>query len=74
MLAAYHRERSTSEAEIAALPTIARGAAIRFLLTRLYDWLNHPRGAFVKPKDPQEYLSILQFNQRVTAAGEYGID
>ena len=50
MLTAYRRERSTSDAEIAALPTIARGAAIRFLLTRLYDWLNHPEGAFVKPK------------------------
>ena len=74
MLAAYRRERSTSDAEIAALPTIARGAAIRFLLTRLYDWLNHPEGAFVKPKDPREYLSILQFHQRVTAPGEYGMD
>ena len=74
MLTAYRRERSTSDAEIAALPTIARGAAIRFLLTRLYDWLNHPEGAFVKPKDPCEYLSILQFHQRVTGPGEYGID
>ena len=74
MLAAYRRERSTSDAEIAALPTIARGAAIRFLLTRLFDWLNRPEGAFVKPKDPREYLSILQFHQRVTAPGEYGVD
>jgi homoserine kinase type II len=73
MLTAYRRERNTSDAEIAALPTIARGAAIRFLLTRLYDWLNHPEGAFVKPKDPREYLSILQFHQRVTGPGEYGI-
>jgi homoserine kinase type II len=74
MLTAYRRERSTSDAEIAALPIIARGAAIRFLLTRLYDWLNHPKGAFVKLKDPREYLSILQFHQRVSVPGEYGID
>ena len=74
MLAAYRQERNTSDAEIAALPTIARGAALRFLLTRLYDWLNHPKGAFVRPKDPREYLSVLQFHQRVTAPGEYGID
>ena len=48
--------------EIAVLPVIARGAALRFLLTRLYDWLNHPEGALLKPKDPRrEYLSILNF-------------
>lgn len=74
MLAAYRRQRDTSVTELSALPTIARGAAIRFLLTRLYDWINHPEGAFVKPKDPREYLSILQFHQRVKTPGEYGLD
>lgn len=74
MLSAYRRERDVSASEIAALPTIARGAALRFLLTRLYDWLNHPEGAFVKPKDPLEYLTILQFHQSVSTPGEYGLD
>ena len=74
MLSAYRKERDVSEAEIAALPVIARGAALRFLLTRLYDWLNHPEGALVKPKDPREYLSILQFHQQVAAPGQYGLD
>ncbi len=40
-----------------ALPILARGSALRFLLTRLYDRLNHPPGALVKPKDPLEYLA-----------------
>ena len=74
MLSAYRKERDVSEAEIAALPVIARGAALRFLLTRLYDWLNHPEGALVKPKDPREYLSILQFHQQVATPGQYGLD
>jgi len=74
MLSAYRKERDVSEAEIQALPVIARGAALRFLLTRLYDWLNHPEGALVKPKDPREYLYILQFHQQVSAPGEYGLD
>lgn len=74
MLYAYRQERPVTEAEIAALPVIARGAALRFLLTRLYDWLHHPEGAFVKPKDPLEYLTILQFHQQVKSAGEYGLD
>ena len=74
MLASYRKERHISHAEIVSLPVIARGAALRFLLTRLYDWLNHPDGALVKPKDPREYLSILQFHQRVCISNEYGFD
>src|SRR3546814_9492248 len=38
------------------LPTLARGAALRFLLTRSYDWLNTDGEALVKRKDPNEYL------------------
>jgi hypothetical protein len=48
--------RPLSAAEQAALPLLARGSALRFLLTRLVDWLNVPPGALVKPKDPLEYL------------------
>ena len=47
---------------------------MRFLLSRLYDWLNHPEGAFVKPKDPLEYLTIMTFHQSVRDVGAYGID
>ena len=53
---------------------MARGAAMRFLLTRLYDWLNTPPGAMVTPKNPLEYLAKLRFHERVQSAGEYGLD
>jgi len=47
---------------------------MRFLLTRLYDWLNTPPGAYVKPKDPLEYLHKLRFHAAVTGPGAYGLD
>ncbi len=72
LLEGYRAVRPLSAAEVAALPVLARGAALRFMLTRLVDWLNVPPGALVKPKDPLEYLSKLRFHQRVRTAGEYG--
>ncbi len=49
--------------EVAALPVLARGAALRFLLTRAYDWLNTPEGATVTRKDPLAYLARLRHFQ-----------
>ncbi len=72
-LNAYTRSRKLSEAEQNALPLLARGAALRFLLTRLVDWLNVPPGALVKPKDPLEYVRKLRFHQGVGSLHEYGI-
>jgi homoserine kinase type II len=74
LLSSYRRVRPFSEDELAALPLLARGCALRFLLTRLYDWLNTPAGALVRPKDPLEYLAILQFHQAVTGPGAYGLE
>ena len=74
MLRAYRRERPFSEAELEALPLLARGAAMRFLLTRLYDWLNQAEGALVHPKDPLEYRDKLRFHQSVAGPGAYGLD
>lgn len=73
MITAYQAVRKLSDAELAALPVLARGSATRFLLTRLYDWLNHPEGAFVKPKDPMEYHRKLSFHQSVSSSAGYGI-
>jgi homoserine kinase type II len=56
------------------LPLLARGAALRFLLTRLVDWLNVPPGAMVRPKDPLEYWRKLRFHQAIKSAGDYGIE
>lgn len=73
LLAAYVRRRALSPAEIAALPILARGAALRFLLTRLFDWLNRIEGALVTPKDPREYLHKWRFHRGVRDVGAYGL-
>ncbi|MFG1299205.1 homoserine kinase [Xanthobacter sp. V3C-3] len=73
LLAGYEAVRPLSDMEKAALPRLARGAALRFLLTRLVDWLNVPEGALVKPKDPLEYLKKLRFHQAVDGAKDYGL-
>lgn len=74
LVRAYREVRPLEPREIAALPTLARGAALRFLLTRLYDWLNQVDGALVKPKDPLEYRAKLRFHQQVRSARDYGLD
>jgi homoserine kinase type II len=73
LLNAYGRERPLSEAEQEALPLLARGSALRFLLTRLVDFLNVPPGALVKPKDPLEYVRKLRFHQNVASVRDYGL-
>jgi homoserine kinase type II len=73
LLAAYRAVRPFSAEEIAALPLLARGSALRFLLTRLYDWLEVPAGALVVPKDPIEYYRKLRFHRSVTDASAYGL-
>jgi homoserine kinase type II len=73
LLSSYASVRPLADAEKAALPLLARGAAMRFLLTRLYDWVNTPPGALVRPKDPREYLHKLQFHAAVRGIGDYGL-
>jgi len=70
----YRRARPLAATELAALPLLARGSALRFLLTRLFDWLNQPAGALVQPKDPLEYLRKLRFHRGITDLGAYGVD
>ena len=72
-LASYRAVRPLDERELLALPLLCRGAALRFLLTRLFDWLNHPPGAFVKPKDPLEYYRKLRFHADCDGPGAYGL-
>ena len=69
----YERIRKLDEREVATLPMLARGAALRFLLTRLVDWLNKPEGALVRPKNPLEYLKKLRFHQQASSARDYGL-
>jgi homoserine kinase type II len=74
LIDAYRRARPLTPAELAALPLLARGSALRFLLTRLFDWLNQPLGALVRPKDPIEYLRKLRFHRGIIDLGGYGLD
>ncbi len=73
LLSGYIAVRRLSDAEIDALPTLARGAALRFLLTRLYDWLTVPDDALVVKKDPLEYYRKLRFHRSVADASAYGL-
>ncbi len=73
LLANYAKTRPLSHEEWEKLPLLARGAALRFLLTRLVDWLDVPTGALVQPKDPREYARKLRFHQMVKSARDYGL-
>jgi len=74
LLQAYAKTRPLSAAEREALPLLCRGAALRFLLTRLEVWLDVPPGALVRPKDPMEYVRKLRFHQAIKSARDYGIE
>ena len=71
-LAGYGRERALAPVELDALPVLARGAALRFFLTRLVDWTDTPPEALVKPKNPLEYAQRLRFHRHAAGAGDYG--
>lgn len=74
LIGGYASVRPLSAAELAALPVLCRGAALRFLLTRLYDWLTVPDDSFVTKKDPMEYLGKLRFHRSVKSVSDYGYD
>jgi len=73
LIAAYQAGRPLTESETVVLPILMRGAALRFLLTRLYDWLNPDPNALVRPKDPRDYAKRLRFHLKVKQASEYGL-
>jgi homoserine kinase type II len=59
----YNAIRQLTNIEIEHMNTLHRGACMRFLITRLYDWFNTPEGALVNRKNPQEYLDKLKYWQ-----------
>ena len=74
LLAGYQSVRPLSTAEKLALPVLARGSALRFMLTRLYDWLTIPDGALIQKRDPTEYIRKLRFHRQIGSAREYGVE
>jgi len=73
LLSGYQSVRRLERAEIEALPLLARGSALRFMLTRLYDWLTIPDGALVQKRDPREFIRRLRFHRNIGSAAEYGL-
>ncbi|MEL7129775.1 MAG: homoserine kinase [Pseudomonadota bacterium] len=72
LMAGYQSQRPLGEVELDALPLLARGAAIRFFLTRLADWSETPADALVKPHDPMDYVKRLRFHRSAKSASDYG--
>jgi homoserine kinase type II len=72
LIAGYESVRPLTPPERAALPLLARGAALRFFLTRLIDWDATPEGALVRKKDPRDYAARLAFHRRASSIAAYG--
>ncbi|RWF79266.1 homoserine kinase [Mesorhizobium sp.] len=73
LLAGYQSVRPLEGEEKAALPMLARGSALRFMLTRLYDWLTIPNGGLVMKRDPTEYIRRMRFHRAIKSPSEYGL-
>ncbi|TIU27724.1 MAG: homoserine kinase, partial [Mesorhizobium sp.] len=73
LLAGYQSVRPLEAEEKAALPMLARGSALRFMLTRLYDWLTVPDGGLVMKRDPTEYIRRMRFHRAIKSPSEYGL-
>ena len=73
LLHGYEQVRSLKQAEKNALPVLNQGTALRFFLTRLYDWINTPADALVKPLNPMEFWSRLRFHQHAKGPESYGL-
>lgn len=74
LLAGYQQIRALTDAERQALPMLARGSALRFMLTRLYDWLTIPDGALIQKRDPVEFIRRMRFHRQIGSASEYGLE
>jgi len=70
----YQSIRPLNDDEINAIPILCRGSAMRFFLTRLYDWINTAKDAQVRPHNPMDYWTRLNFHHQVSTPEGYGIN
>ena len=73
LFSGYQSVRPLAENELDAIPLLARGAAMRFLMTRLYDWFNTPEGVLTQRKDPLAFVPIIEFHRDVNDTVAYGL-
>lgn len=71
LIGAYDAARPLTEAEKSAFPILARGATLRFLTTRLYDWLYPAEDALVRAKNPLDYVKRLEFHRHAKTLADY---
>ena len=67
----YQSIRKLNKEELFYLPLLSQAAALRFLLTRIYDWANTPKSADVIPKNPREYVQKLRFHKTISNNKNY---
>jgi homoserine kinase type II len=72
LIAGYRAAHPLTDAEIAAFPILCRGAALRFLLTRAFDWINTPADALVTRKDPAAFARRIAWYRAATPAEIFG--
>lgn len=73
LFTSYNKVKKISEEELNSLPIFTRLSSLRFLLTRIYDWVNHDKNALVKAKNPNEYLKKFNFHKNIKSYKQYGI-
>ncbi|MDB2515517.1 homoserine kinase [Candidatus Pelagibacter bacterium] len=71
LIKGYQSVRKISQKEKSALNTLCRGAALRYLLTRVYDFFNTPKTALIKIKDPKEYFQKLIIHNHLKNYKDY---
>ena len=71
LLKGYQKYRKLNSKEKKYFNVLCRGAALRYLLTRVYDYSNTPKTAYIKIKDPKEYIQKLMFHSKINKFNNY---
>ncbi len=71
LLKGYSKNRTFSKKEKESLNILCKGAALRYLLTRVYDYLNTPKNAIIRIKDPKEYIQKLKVHNKFEGFKNY---
>jgi len=71
LIKGYESIRKLNRSEKKYFNILCRGSALRYLLTRSYDYLNTPKDAYIKIKDPREYIQKLKYHQSLSGFKDY---